>query len=114
MNIDYFMQQLSDANKMGLNPPQDWIRRTIEAIKQLRQLRTELEQANQRIAELENPWISVEDELPDEGLFVALYASSGGIGYGFHDGDEWVLYGPMSLIGEITYWFEIPPKESDK
>jgi len=98
------------------------------------QLRTELEQANKRIAELENPWISVETALPK--LHTPVWATNGEdilLLDRYEDTDGWLwaqIYAAPRFDGVnwfydaecdddyswVTHWKYLPspPKESDK
>lgn len=70
---------------------------------EIRALKQDLERAN-------NPWVSVEDELPEDGLFVLFATERDAVCYGFHDGEEWVCAGPLNPYGPVTHWAPIPAK----
>jgi hypothetical protein len=67
-----------------------------------------------RIAELENPWISVDDEMPSAEhaiVIVDFYGGNVGVGYP-HKGK--ILDEPMGMLfNGVTHWMPLPspPKE---
>lgn len=59
-------------------------------------------------------WISVKDDLPEEGLLVFFCADQRGTSIGFYDETDqtWVNEGPLQPLGSVTHWMPLPAAPS--
>ena len=93
-----------------------------EAADRIEELEIELETANHdqawqldhisgiefKIEELENPWISVDDRLPDSMNRSCLSYDGAEISWAFYTSDgKWVI--GNSFFEDITHWQPLPP-----
>lgn len=62
------------------------------------------------IKDLRNPWISVEDRLPDEGKHVFVRTVVGSYSVGQYIHPQWYITGIPSVHGlvSVTHWMPIP------
>ena len=69
-----------------------------------------------RIAELENPWISVEDGLPDELQDVLSFDDFNGIGHTIYRAKSFKKANVVWEQTNVTHWMPLPepPKEQVK
>ena len=58
-------------------------------------------------------WISVNDDLPEEGLVVVICGANFGVSLGSLDTDVWVATG-LTPKGPITHWMPLPNPPEDK
>lgn len=65
-----------------------------------------------KIEELEHPWISVDDRLPEEGRDWKFVNMECAWGVGFYIGDgKWLIGADEFKVSDVTHWMPIPTLE---
>jgi len=73
-------------------------------------------EAAERLAALENPWISVEESPEDDRIRYLVMTKSGRCAIGYRDGDEdggwWIVDGALDYDDDpVAYYMPIPELE---